>query len=67
MVTHLSSTRQPPFLSPCTPLPPSLELSTFALLKASLGFFLGSRKYLSKFIWWMAEKQLAALKSHVWR
>jgi hypothetical protein len=38
----------------------SLELSTFALLKASLGFFLGPH---SKFIWWMAGKQLAALKA----
>jgi hypothetical protein len=42
---------------------PSLELSTFALLKASLGFTLGSRKYVSKFIWWMAGKQLAVLKA----
>lgn len=45
-------------------LPDALnELSTWALLKASLGFSLGSRKYVSKFIWWMAGKQLAALKA----
>ena len=42
---------------------PSLELSTFSLLKASLGFSLGSRKYVNKFIWWMAGRQLAALKA----
>jgi hypothetical protein len=42
---------------------PSLELSTFSLLKASLGFSLGSRRYVSKFIWWMAGKQLADLKA----
>jgi hypothetical protein len=42
---------------------PSLELSTFSLLKASLGFSLGSRRYVSRFIWWMAGKQLADLKA----
>jgi hypothetical protein len=42
---------------------PSFELSTFSLLKASLGFSLGSRRYVSRFIWWMAGKQLADLKA----
>jgi hypothetical protein len=42
---------------------PSLELSTFSLLKASLGFSLSSRNYVSNFIWWVAGKQLVTLKA----
>jgi hypothetical protein len=42
---------------------PSLSLSSWSLLKASVGFSPGTRKYISNFIWWMAGKQLAALKT----
>jgi hypothetical protein len=42
---------------------PGNELSTWALLKASVGFSHSARKYVSKFIWWMAGKQLATLKA----
>ncbi len=50
-----------PALAP--PCLPSLELSTFSLLKASLGFSLGTRRCGSNFIWWMAGRQVAALKA----
>jgi hypothetical protein len=49
-------------LAPSCMPDPLNELSTWALLKASTGFSHGTREYISKFIWWMAGKQLAALK-----